>query len=196
MTDVATSSPSDVDDALVRSWLLDELPPYLAADPVLRRLLRMLQTIVDGIRHEIDGLEHVVDIGTTPAQFVPWLSGWVGAERLDDGRDLRRSRVVARVAGRSWPRRGTARALHDNLRAATRSRVRVRDDGGVGRAGSVSVASGHVRVEVEATRLPAADVVAVAMDHLPAHASLEVWIGRELVHPTTRRVRRSTELEP
>jgi phage tail-like protein len=132
------------------TWLVDQLPRVMSADPVLRSLVLAFEEVADTVQERIDSVEHQVDTGLASPEMLQFLGSWLGVElEPTDPAEYRRSMV--REVGRLLGWRGTRFGVEALLEAATGARVTVTDKGGVyGRNDRVP---------------PTDDVVVVQMDH-------------------------------
>lgn len=107
------------------SRLLDELPAIYRRDPFLGHFLlafeKVLVGIADGVPASSPGLEDQIaglaayfDPARTPADFLPWLAGWVALTLRADLSESQQRDFLARIVQR-YRRRGTAQNLVDLL---------------------------------------------------------------------------------
>ena len=132
------------------TWLVDQLPRVMSADPVLRNLVLAFEEVADTVRERIDNIEYQMDTGLASPEMLQYLGAWLGVElEPTDPSEYRRSMV--REVGRLLGWRGTRYGVEALLEAATGARVTVTDKGGV---------------YGQNDQIPSADhVVVVQMDH-------------------------------
>ena len=132
------------------TWLVDQLPRVMSADPVLHDLVLAFEEVADTVRERIDNIEYQMDTGLASPEMLQFLGSWLGVElEPTDPAEYRRSMV--REVGRLLGWRGTRFGVEALLEAATGARVTVNDSGGVfGRNDTIP---------------PADPVVVVQMDH-------------------------------
>jgi phage tail-like protein len=97
------------------SSYLQYLPAPYQIDPFLGRFLLIFESVLDPIERTIDNVPHYLDPGTTPAELLPWLAGWLDSE-LDENWPLEKRRELVRWAAILYRWRGTRRALREHLR--------------------------------------------------------------------------------
>jgi len=130
---------------LAASRLLDELPAIFRQDPFLGQFLlafeKVLVGIADGVampdvgaatlglglEDQIAGLSHYFDPARTPADFLPWLAGWVALTFRADLDETRRRDFLARIVQR-YRRRGTRQNLEELLAIFTVGTPTVTED--------------------------------------------------------------------
>jgi phage tail-like protein len=112
------------------TWLVDQLPRVMSADPVLRNLVLAFEEVADTVRERIDNVEYQMDTGLASPEMLQYLGAWLGLElEPTDPSEYRRSMV--REVGRLLGWRGTRFGVEALLEAATGARVTVTDSGGV-----------------------------------------------------------------
>lgn len=105
------------------------LPALYADDDLAQRFTAGLDTVLAPVLSTLDNLPAYFDPGLAPADFVAWLSSWVGAETGPDQSDELRRAVVARaVELHRW--RGTRRGLAESLRLRLGVAAEIIDGGG------------------------------------------------------------------
>lgn len=121
------------------SRLLDELPALYSQDPFLGRFLmgfeKLLIGIDDGVplpdpgvpapalglEQAIAGIAAYFDPMATPAEFLPWLAGWVALSFRADMPEARRRDFLASMAQR-YRRRGTKGNLEELITTFTQGK--------------------------------------------------------------------------
>ena len=172
------------------TWLLDQLPGCMAADPVLQRFVTIFQLLADDLCDRIDGVEYIIDPGLAPPAFRPWLGGWLGITSFDRSTSSSLQRDVIEATGRSLRNRGTAAGLEALLVAVTGAPVVVSDGGRVCRADADAGATPNrlVRVEVPSTgAMSERELLSFIRRELPAHAGLELLVDGRRVFPALHR---------
>ena len=112
------------------TWLVDQLPRVMSADPVLRSLVLAFEEVADTVQERIDSVEYQMDTGLASPEMLQFLGSWLGVElEPTDPAEYRRSMV--REVGRLLGWRGTRFGVEALLEAATGARVTVTDNGGV-----------------------------------------------------------------
>ncbi|MBX3158039.1 MAG: phage tail protein I [Deltaproteobacteria bacterium] len=111
------------------SSYLEHLPAAFAEDPFLARFLlaferiltglpqpdaASLPTIPAGLEQVIDRIETFFDPEDTPAEFLPWLAGWVATSLREDWDAATRRRFIANIVP-LYRRRGTKHGLQKLL---------------------------------------------------------------------------------
>jgi phage tail-like protein len=127
------------------SRLLDDLPAIFRDSPLLGRFLlafeKLLIGIEDGVpipdpgvpspgqglEQVVAGLSHYFDPAETPAEFLPWLAGWVALTLRADLDESRQRKFLASIAQR-YRRRGTGQNLVDLIRIFTDGDPTVTED--------------------------------------------------------------------
>ncbi len=105
------------------------LPGMLREDPFTQQLCAGLDEVLAPVLMSLDGFASYLDLGTTPADMLPWLGGWLGME-VDPGEDLDLQRALLASAGELHAIRGTRRGIELALEAALGVNVRVTESGG------------------------------------------------------------------
>ncbi|MER6608852.1 phage tail protein [Streptomyces sp. NPDC000927] len=107
------------------------LPALYADDDLAQRFTAGLDTVLAPVLSTLDNLPAYFDPALAPADFLPWLASWVGAD-LDPELppELRRAVVARAVELHRW--RGTRRGLIEQLRLCFGVHADIRDGGGVG----------------------------------------------------------------
>ena len=162
-------------------WLVEQLPRVMAADPVLRELVRAFEEVHDTVRERIDAIEHQVDTGLASPEMLSFLGSWLGVMlEPTDPAEYRRSLV--REVGKLLGWRGTRFGVEALLEAATGARVTVLDAGGVYGLND---------------RVPPPDpVVVVQMDHTGHLTERQVMAFLESELPLGARVRLDVRFQP
>jgi phage tail-like protein len=153
------------------------LPGLYQDDDLVQRLCAALDEVLAPVVTDLDCLDAYLDPGTTPADLLHWLAGWVGVV-LDDT-PPERWRHVVRSAAALHRRRGTVGGLRDAVLAVFDVEPEIRESGGTswsGEAGGALPGSPEphllVRIRVpddvalDARRLDAL-VAAVKPAHVP-----------------------------
>jgi phage tail-like protein len=95
------------------------LPAIFSDDPdqaaLLDRLLSLYESFYAEAEAEIQELEHRFDPSAAPAEWLPWLAGWL-AVPLDQNWSLELTRQAIRGAYESYGHRGTRRGLQEAIR--------------------------------------------------------------------------------
>ncbi|MFF9402183.1 phage tail protein [Streptomyces sp. NPDC014744] len=106
------------------------LPALYADDDLAQRFTAGLDTVLAPVLSTLDNLPAYFDPALAPADFLPWLASWVGAD-LDPEPplELRRAVVARAVELHQW--RGTRRGLIEQLRLCFGVHSDIRDGGGV-----------------------------------------------------------------
>ncbi|MFE7619379.1 phage tail protein [Streptomyces sp. NPDC057496] len=106
------------------------LPALYADDDLAQRFTAGLDTVLAPVLSTLDNLPAYFDPALAPADFLPWLASWVGAD-LDPGLppELRRAVVARAVELHRW--RGTRRGLVEQLWLCFGVHTDIRDGGGV-----------------------------------------------------------------
>ena len=106
------------------------LPGLYQDDDFIQRFTAAFDEALAPAVAALDNLPAYLDPAVAPADFVEWLSGWVGVS-LDENWPLERRRdLVARAAG-LYRRRGTAGALAEQVALYARVVPEVVETGGV-----------------------------------------------------------------
>ena len=110
------------------SRLLNYLPTLYADDPFLGQFLNIFDSIWLPLERQINQLFAYFDPLLAPAEFLPWLSGWVDLA-LDENWPEARRRQLIHDAASLYRRRGTAGALRDYLRTYMGVEPQISEDG-------------------------------------------------------------------
>ena len=162
-------------------WLAEQLPGALAMDPFLSRFLRIFEEVADTTRERIDGIEHHLDVGLAPPEFVRWLGSWLGVA-VDAGLPEARQRDLVRTAGPLLGWRGTKRGLAGLLQALTGARVAVRDGGGVFASGQAPPATHRVIVHLDSTGgVDEQQLLALIEAEVPADAIVTLEVADHMI---------------
>jgi phage tail-like protein len=157
------------------TWLVDQLPRVMSADPVLRSLVLAFEEVADTVRERIDNVEYQMDTGLASPEMLQFLGSWLGVElEPTDPAEYRRSMV--REVGRLLGWRGTRFGVEALLEAATGARVTVTDNGGVyGRNDRVPPADWVVVVQMDHTgHLTERQVLGFLQSELPLGARVQL----------------------
>ena len=106
------------------------LPGVYQEDDFSMRWCSGLDEMLVPVFATLDCLECYVDPALAPADFLEWLSGWVGIA-LDERWPMDRRRAVVANALELFRLRGTLAGLMRHVELATGGRVSVADSGGV-----------------------------------------------------------------
>jgi phage tail-like protein len=157
------------------TWLVDQLPRVMSADPVLRDLVLAFEEVADTVRERIDNVEYQMDTGLASPEMLQYLGAWLGVElEPTDPAEYRRSMV--REVGRLLGWRGTRFGVEGLLAAATGARVTVIDSGGVfGRNDTVPPADATVVVQMDHTgHLTERQVLGFLQSEMPLGARIQL----------------------
>lgn len=159
------------------SWLLQQLPPVLAHDTVLRGFVLALEEIADSLRERIDGVESQLDVDLASPEMLAYVAAWLGIA-LEPTETGERQRALVRAAGETVRWRGTRYGVERMLEAATGARVTVSDGGGVHGAGErLGPVDPVVTVRLDsAGSLTESQVRALLAAELPVGAELELVV--------------------
>jgi phage tail-like protein len=113
------------------------LPGVYQEDEFAMRWCAGLDGVLAPVFATLDCLDCYIDPLLAPADFLEWLSGWVGMA-LDERWPVARRRAVVAHAVELFRARGTVAGLIQHVELATAGRVSVADSGGV----AVSVVPG------------------------------------------------------
>ena len=106
-----------------------ELPGLFQDDDFSLRFTAALDDVLAPIYLTLDAIEAYVDPWLAPADFLSWLSEWMGIPIEEDLPDQQKRMLVARAATfYGWA--GTARGIADVVEAYTGVRPEVEDTGG------------------------------------------------------------------
>lgn len=106
------------------------LPAILQEDEFAMRWTAGCDDVIAPVVGVLDCIEAYVDPWLTPADFLSWLVGWVGAMVDETWTDERRRTAVADAVGLHRAR-GTAAGLRAQLELATGGTVELVESGGV-----------------------------------------------------------------
>jgi phage tail-like protein len=157
------------------TWLVDQLPRVMSADPVLRNLVLAFEEVADTVRERIDNVEYQMDTGLASPEMLQYLGAWLGVElEPTDPPEYRRSMV--REVGRLLGWRGTRYGVEALLEAATGARVTVTDNGGVyGQNDSVPAPDHVVVVQMDHTgHLTERQVLGFLQSEMPLGAQIQL----------------------
>ncbi|MFF0219132.1 phage tail protein [Streptomyces vinaceus] len=144
------------------------LPAVYQEDEFVQRFTAGLDDVLAPVISTLDCLEHYLDPALAPADFLPWLAGWLDLDLGTDGDPVRRGRLLA-AAGDLYRRRGTAGGLRDHLWLMFGGRVEVEDGTSVTVRTSPTPASGPADSRERETRM------------LTVRIAPEVRVDREVV---------------
>lgn len=101
-----------------QSTLRHYLPPIFGHDPVQRelldRMLSLFQSFYGDVEMEIAMLSRLFDPESAPAEWLPWLAGWLDLQ-LDETWPEKKQRKEIAMALREYARRGTLSGLKEVL---------------------------------------------------------------------------------
>ncbi|MFE0044327.1 phage tail protein [Streptomyces albireticuli] len=159
------------------------LPALYADDDLAQRFTAGLDTVLAPVLSTLDNLPAYLDPRLTPADFLDWLSSWVGAG-LDPAwpEELRRAAVVRAVE--LHRRRGTRRGLAERLWLCLGARAEISDGGGARWSTTADselppAPSGELLVRawpVRTDRLDRAQVLDVVRASCPVHLTCRAEI--------------------
>ncbi|MGK5630591.1 phage tail protein [Streptomyces sp. URMC 123] len=159
------------------------LPALYADDDLAQRFTAGLDTVLAPVLSTLDNLPAYLDPELTPADFLPWLSSWVGMD-LDPAwpDELCRAVVARAVELHRW--RGTRRGLVERLRLCLGVEAEVVDGGGATWSTTADSAlppapSGELLVRVRplgAADVDEREVLAVVRECCPVHLACRVEI--------------------
>ncbi|MFF7335812.1 phage tail protein [Streptomyces sp. NPDC008163] len=157
------------------------LPALYADDDLAQRFTAGLDTVLAPVLSTLDNLPAYFDPALAPADFLPWLSSWVGAGIDPAWPEDRRRAAVARAV-ELHRRRGTRQGLADLLRLCFGVEADIQDGGGVTWSSEPDsalppVPTGELLIRIHADRpLDETRVLAVARASCPAHLTCRVEI--------------------
>jgi phage tail-like protein len=156
------------------------LPGVLQDDDFAQRFVAGLDSVLAPVFSTLDNIDAYLDPQLTPADFLPWLAGWHGAE-MDAGWPEERSRNLMSRLPELQSRRGTVEALREVLRLHLGTEPEVVESGG----SSWSAVPGgelpgtdaaEVTVKVKGTDADRSRITALVKDHTPAHVVVHVEV--------------------
>lgn len=124
-------SPHPLADALpgvYRDAWIDDRARNPGAEPFGPRFLAAFDDLLAPILAAIDNLDAYLDPGTTPADFLVWLGGWVAAV-VDETWTETHQRAFVADASELYRRRGTSSGLKDHLAVHVNGTVQVIENG-------------------------------------------------------------------
>ncbi|MFB8084525.1 phage tail protein [Streptomyces sp. NPDC055992] len=159
------------------------LPALYADDDFAQRFTAGLDTVLAPVLSTLDNLPAYFDPALAPADFLPWLSSWVGAGIDPTWPEERRRAAVARAV-ELHRRRGTRRGLTEHLRLCFGVEAEIVDGGGVTWSSEADSAlppapTGELLVRVRPPAGHTVDetrVLAVVRASCPAHLTCRVEI--------------------
>jgi len=98
--------------------LVDTLPGLYQDDPMVRSWLGALDDVLAPVFLTLDDFPAYLDPWLTPADFVPWLAGWVGIV-LDPAWPMGRRRAAIARAAELYRWRGTTQGIVAAVELAT-----------------------------------------------------------------------------
>jgi len=102
----------------LQSSYLQYLPALYRDDDLAGRFLHIFEDIFRSIEVMIDNIHWYFDPDSTPEEFVPWLSSWLGLV-LDERWPEYKRRQLAGAVGDLYKWRGTRKGLSEYLRIYT-----------------------------------------------------------------------------
>jgi len=118
-----------VEDLVAPRPLIDSLPGIYQEDELARLLTSVFDDALAPVVSTIDNLAAYLDPALTPADFLDWLSGWVGM-LPDETWPIERRRAIVALAAQLYRKRGTAVGLTMHVRLLGAADVEVQDSGG------------------------------------------------------------------
>jgi phage tail-like protein len=109
--------------------LVETLPAMFQDDPMVCAWLDALDEVLAPVFLTLDGFPAYLDPWLTPADFVPWLAGWVGLA-LDPAWPMGRRRAAIAQAAELYRWRGTAVGVAAAVELATGVSPEVTESGG------------------------------------------------------------------
>jgi phage tail-like protein len=165
-------------------WLLAQLPVGMVEDEFFVRFVSIFQEVATSIMEGVDNLENIVDVTVAPEPMVRWLASWIGIDSVDASLPHQVQRQIVRASAQMLAWRGTRRGLRQFLELMSGGPAEIEDGGGVYAEGAAPDQPAWVRMRVGSTGwLPEADFVALVRDEVPAHVSIELWVGGRQVLP-------------
>jgi phage tail-like protein len=110
--------------------IIEMMPAIYQEDHFTGRFTAGLDDVLAPILSTLDCLDAYVDPALAPADFVDWLSTWVGIP-LDENTPLERRRTLVAHAVRLHRMRGTVSGLRAQVELLTGGEVDLSDSGGV-----------------------------------------------------------------
>ena len=173
-------------------WLLRQLPVGMVQDDFFRRFVSIFQEVAGSFLDAADSMEHLVDRTVAPTPALSWLASWIGNDVVDPSLDEDVQRQLILATGRALMWRGTRRGLEQWLTVVSGGPITLEESGGVYREGDAPWSPPVVRIRVEGTGWLADEpFVRVVLAELPAHVSLELFVGERRLHPAPTDVARS-----
>lgn len=106
------------------------MPAVFQEDPVAMQWTAGLDDVIAPVVSTLDCIAAYVDPLLAPADFVSWLSGWLGMALNENWPLDRRRAIVAHAVG-LYRSRGTAAGLRALLELVTAAEVEIAESGGV-----------------------------------------------------------------
>jgi phage tail-like protein len=174
--------------------LVDTLPALYQDDPMVCAWLAALDEVLAPVFLTLDGFPAYLDPWLAPADFVPWLAGWVGLV-LDPAWPMGRRRAAIARAAELYRWRGTAAGVAAAVELATGVSPEVTESGGAtwsarptadpgaGPADPAAAPYLLVRLRVPAGAAPDLNAARRAVDlSAPAHVPATVEIVPDAAH--------------
>jgi phage tail-like protein len=165
-------------------WLVGQLPVGMLDSDFFYRFASIFQEQSGTYLDAIDSLPNTIDPAVAPPPMVRFLAGWLALPPLRPSmNELDQRRTVMEMAKiRRW--RGTKRGLTDLLALLTGGQVDISDRSGVFRTGTGGEHLPLVTIRVTSTGwLSEQDLIEVVLDEVPAHASMELFVGERKIWP-------------
>jgi phage tail-like protein len=105
------------------------LPGVYQGQSFLERFCDALDEVVAPVLSTLDNLPAYLDVGTAPADFLPWLAYWLGMP-LDPGQRSSAQREVLSTASSQQGWQGTARGVTLAVESVFGCRAQVEESGG------------------------------------------------------------------
>lgn len=120
-----------MDEALLSPHPLGHLLPGIYfEDDFAQRFTQGLDSVVSSLLSTLDNLESYFDPDLSPADFIQWLSGWVGLAG-EPSESLEGRREMIKRAVEIYRSRGTVKGLTDHIALAFGVVPEIRETGGV-----------------------------------------------------------------
>lgn len=165
-------------------WLLAQLPIGMVSDDFFRRFVSIFQEVASTLVDGADNIPNTVDVTVGPESMVRWMAGWIGVPALDPTLSHVQQRDIVRTHAEMLAWRGTRRGLLRFLELVSGAPARLEDGGGVFGEEQAPASIGWARLYVESTGwLTEEDFIEVVRDEVPAHVSVEIFVGGRRIWP-------------